>query len=132
MGLLGFLGEIASAIWSSIKAIWNTCTRIIRSVISFAIDVLSGLLVGIALLLGYEPQSVEDSPIKPFLADMDKIMATAPVREVGVFAGKNKNMMKGLYDMRTGTIHNATYLGGDSLDSQTKSVIGSEPIVILG
>lgn len=132
MGLLGFVGEIASAIWLGLKAIWTSCTRIIRAVISFAIDVFSGLLVGIAILLGYEPLSVEESPIKPFLADMDKIMATAPVREVGVFAGKNKNMMKGLYDVRTGTIHNATYLGGDSLDSKTKSIIGNEPIVILG
>lgn len=132
MGLFGFLSEIASAIWNGIKALWRTCTRIIRALISFAIDILAGLAAGVALLLGYEPVSVQESPVKPFLADMDKLMEQAPVREVGIFGGQNKNMMKGLYDTRTGQIHNATYIGGNNIDSRTKEVIGNEPIVILG
>jgi hypothetical protein len=132
MGLFGFLGEIASAIWSGIKALWRVCTKIIRAVISFTLDIIAGLIAGVALLLGYEPYSVEESPIKPFVADMDKLMASAPVVEVGVFGQKNKNLMKGLYDARTGQIHEPTYIGGDQLDSQTRQVIGNESIVILG
>lgn len=132
MGLFGFLGEIASAIWSGIKALWNACTRIIRAVISFAIDIVAGLLVGVALLLGYEPATVQESPVKPFVADMDKLMASAPVVEAGIFGQKNNNLMKGLYDTRTGKIHQPTYIGGDQLDSKTRQVLGNEPIVILG
>lgn len=132
MGLISFLSEIASAIWSGIKALWRVCARIIRAVISFAIDVIAGLAIGVALLLGYEPVSVEASPIKPFVADMDKLMAQAPVKEVGIFNQKNKNLMKGLYDTRTGQIHNPTYMAGDSVDNKTRDVLGNEPIVILG
>ena len=132
MGLFSFLGDIASAIWSGIKALWKGCTKVIRTVISFTLDVIAGLIVGIAWLLGYEPFSVEESPIKPFLADMDKLMASAPVVEAGVFGQKNKNLMRGLYDTSTGEIHQAKYIGGDQLDSDTRRTLGNEPIVILG
>lgn len=127
-----FLKDIAEAIWTGIKSIWNMCKKIIKAVINFFEDILDGLFDILEELLGNVPSSVEQSPLKPFLGDMDKLMENAPTRDVGLFKQKKQNLIKAVYDTRTGEILKPTYLGGDSIDGKTRETLGGEPLVILG
>lgn len=128
-----FIKEIASAIWDGVKAIWNVCKRIIKAVISFVHDLLDGLFEILEDIFGDDmPPTVNDSPVKPFIANMDELMKNAPVKDLNLFKQKNKNYMKGVYDTRTHEIKSPTYVAGDSVDQRTKDEMGGEPIIIIG
>lgn len=78
--MFDFLSEIADAIWTGVKGLWTMCKRIIKAVVSFVHDILDGLLEILEDIFGDDmPNSVADSPIKPFVADMDKLIKNAPV-----------------------------------------------------
>lgn len=134
MGLLGFLADIASAIWDGIKAIWNTCKKIVKAVIDFVRDLVNGLFDILVDIFGEDkiPDDVNSSPAKPFIADMDKLIQAAPTKDVGLFQSKKKNYLTGVYDTRTGEIKSPTYVAGDSVDSRTKDEMGDEPIIVVG
>lgn len=128
-----FISEIASAIWDGIKSIWNTCKRIIKAVISFVHDLLDGLFEILEDLFGDDmPSSVKESPVKPFIADMDKLIQNAPVSDQGLFQQKKNNFVKGVYDTRTKKIISPTYVAADSVDQKTKNEMGNEPIIVIG
>lgn len=128
-----FISEIASAIWDGIKAIWNTCKRIVRAIISFVHDLLDGLFEILEEIFGdNKPSSVKESPVKPFIADMGKLIEQAPIVEGGLFTQKNKNFLTGVYDTRTNQIKSPTYVAGDSVDQKTKNEMGDEPIIVIG
>lgn len=128
-----FIREIASAIWDGARAIWNACKRIIKAVVSFVHDLLDGLFDILEEIFGNNmPSSVRDSPAKPFIADMDRLVENAPVSDQGLFKQKNKNFMKGVYDTRTHQIIKPTYVAGDKVDNRTKDEMGDEPIIIIG
>lgn len=128
-----FLEEIADAIWTGVKGLWTMCKRIIKATISFVHDILDGLFDILEDIFdGDVPNSVEDSPVKPFLGDMNKLIENAPVSNQGLFQQKKKNYLKGFYDTRTGEILNSTYVAGDQVDQKTKDIMNGEPIVIIG
>jgi len=88
-----FITEIASAIWDGVKAIWNTCKRIIKAVVSFVHDLLDGLFDILEEIFGDDmPSSVQDSPVKPFIADMDKLIEQAPISDQGLFQQKKQKL----------------------------------------
>lgn len=131
--MFDFLAEIADAIWSGVKGLWNMCKRIIKAVISFVHDLLDGLFEILEDIFGDDvPQSVEDSPVKPFIGDMDKLMKNAPTRDFGLFKEKKKNFIKAAYDTRTGKIIKPTYVAGDKVDQETIEAMDNEPIIIIG
>lgn len=131
--MFGFIREIASAIWDGIRGLWNMCKRIIKAVISLARDLIDGLFDILEEIFGDDvPDSVEDSPVKPFIADMDKLISEAPINNQGLFQQKKHNYMKAVYDTRNGKIISPTYVAGDNIDSETKDVMGDEPIVVIG
>lgn len=136
--VLDYIGDvvvaIGQAIWDGMTAIWNMCKKIIKATISFVRDLVDGLFDILEDIFGSGnvPDSVEDSPVKPFIADMDKLIENAPVSDQGLFKQKNNNYMKGVYDTRTGKILQPTYVAGDNVDDKTKEVMGTEPIVIIG
>ena len=134
MGLFGFLADIASAIWDGIKAIWNACKKIVKAVIDFVRDLVNGLFDILVDIFGEDniPDDVNNSPAKPFIADMDKLIQSAPTKDVGLFQSKKKNYLTGVYDTRTGEIKSPTYVAGDSVDSRTKDEMGDEPIIVVG
>lgn len=128
-----FLEEIADAIWTGVKGLWTMCKRIIKATISFVHDILDGLFDILEEIFdGDVPNSVEESPDKPFLGDMNKLIENAPVSNQGLFQQKKKNYLKGFYDTRTGEILNPTYVAGDQVDQKTKDIMNGEPIVIIG
>lgn len=127
------LKKIAGAIWTGVKSLWTMCKRIIKATISFVHDILDGLFDILEDIFdGDVPNSVEDSPVKPFLGDMNKLIENAPVCNQGLFQQKKKNYLKGFYDTRTGEILNPTYVAGDQVDQKTKDIMNGEPIVIIG
>lgn len=130
---MDFLKEIWSAICDGAKALWNMCKRIIKACISFIHDILDGMFDILEELLGGDvPPSVEESPVKPFLGDLGKLVDNAPTKNVGLFQQRKNNYIKGFYDTRTGKIEKPTYVAGDEVDSDVKETLGNEPIVILG
>ena len=131
--MFDFLAEIADAIWTGVKGLWTTCKRIIKATISFVHDILDGLFDILEEIFdGDVPDSVGESPVKPFVADMDKLIDGAPISDQGLFKQKKKNLTKGFYDTRTGEILNPTYIAGDQVDQKTKDIMNEEPIVIIG
>ena len=99
--MFGFIREIASAIWDGIRGLWNMCKRIIKAVISLARDLIDGLFDILEEIFGDDvPDSVEDSPVKPLIADMDKLISEAPINNQGLFQQKKHNYMKAVYDTR--------------------------------
>lgn len=130
---MNWLTKIWDAICDGAKALWNLCKRIIKDTISFLHDIIDGLFDILKELLGGDvPPTVDQSPIKPFLADMEKLMANAPVKNVGLFAQRNKNYMKGFYDTKTGKIEKPTYVAGDKVDDDLLKAMDDEPLIILG
>jgi hypothetical protein len=131
-----FLKEIAGAIVAGAEALWNICIKIVRAVISFVDDILSGLFDILEEIFGDDmPETVHKSPAKPFVTDLDKlgiVIKDAPVSDQGIFRQKNKNLLKGVYDTRTGQIIKPTYVAGDRVDNQTMEILKDEPLVILG
>lgn len=128
-----FLAEIAEAIWIGVKGLWTMCRKIIKATISFVHDILDGLFDILEEIFdGDVPDSVEQSPVKPFLGDMNKLIEGAPVSNQGLFQQKKKNYLKGFFDTRTGEILNPTYVAGDQVDQKTKDIMNGEPIVIIG
>lgn len=131
--MFDFLKEIADAIWTGIKGLWNMCKKIIKAVINFVHDLLDGLFEILEDIFGDDvPNSVEESPVKPFIADMNKLVENAPTRNVGLFKQKKNNFMKGAYDTRTGKIIKPTYVAGDKVDQETINTMDGEPIIIIG
>jgi hypothetical protein len=130
---MNFLREIWNAICDGAKALWDMCKRIIKACISFIHDILDGMFDVLEELLGGNvPPTVDESPIKPFFGDLNKMVQNAPTKNVGLFAQRKNNYIKGFYDTRTGKIQNPTYVAGDEVDSKLKETIGDEPVVILG
>ncbi len=128
-----FVKEIASAIWDGIKAIWNACKKIIKAVVSFVHDLVDGLFEILENIFGDNmPQSVDQSPVKPFVANMDELIKNAPVKDYNLFQQKKNNYLKGVYDTRTCEIKSPTYVAGDSVDQRTKDEMGDEPIIVIG
>lgn len=131
--MFGFLAEIAEAIWIGVKGLWTMCKRIIKATISFVHDILDGLFDILEEIFdGDVPDSVEESPVKPFLADMNKLIDNAPISDQGLFQQKKNNYTKAFYDTRTGEILKPTYVAGDQVDQKTKDIMNGEPIVIIG
>lgn len=131
--MFDFISEIASAIWDGVKAIWNTCKRIIKAVISFVHDLLDGLFDILEEIFGDDmPSSVQESPVKPFIGDMNKLITTAHVSEQGLFQQKRNNFMKAAFDTRINKIISPTYVAADSVDQRTKDEMGEEPIIVIG
>lgn len=128
-----FVKEIASAICDGIKAIWNACKKIIKAVVSFVHDLLDGLFEILEDIFGDDmPPSVDQSPVKPFVANMGKLIEDAPVKDYNLFQQKRNNYLKGVYDTRSGEIKSPTYVAGDSVDQRTKDEMGDEPIIVIG
>ena len=128
-----YITEIAEAIWTGIKGLWNMCKKIIKATISFVHDLLDGLFDILEDIFGDDiPNSVEDSPVKPFIANMDELIKKAPVKDNGLFTQKNHNFLKGAYDTRTGEIISPTYVAAGNIDSKTREEIGDEPLIIVG
>lgn len=131
--MFDFLSEIADAIWTGVKGLWTMCKRIIKAVVSFVHDILDGLFEILEDIFGDDmPNSVADSPVKPFVADMDKLIKNAPISDQGLFKQKKKNFMKGAYDTRTGQILKPMYVAGDQVDQTTTDTMKDEPIIIIG
>ena len=136
--IIDYVGDvlvaIGEAIWDGLTAIWSMCKKIIRATISFVKDLISGLFDILEDIFGEDnvPESVDVSPVKPFVANMDKLIASAPTSDQGLFKQKNKNYMKGVYDTRTGKIIQPTYVAGDNVDTKTREELGDEPIIIIG
>lgn len=131
--MFGFLADIANAIWTGVKGLWTMCKRIIKATISFVHDILDGLFEILEEIFdGDVPDSVGESPVKPFVGNMDELIVNAPVSNQGLFQQKKKNYLKGFYDTRTGEILNPTYIAGDQVDQKTKDIMNGEPIVIIG
>lgn len=130
--MFNFLEEIANAIWSGVKGLWNMCKRIIKAVLHFVDDLLSGLFEILEDLFGDDiPASIEKSPAKPFIADMGKLVEHAPIKDWGLFNEKKKNFMKAVYDTKTGKIIRPTYVAGDKVDQETIDAMGNEPIIVI-
>ena len=131
--MFDFLAESADAIWTGIKGLWTMCKRIIKAVISFVHDLVDGLFEILEDIFGDDvPSSVDESPVKPFIGDMDKLIDNAPTKDVGLFKQKKKNFIKGAYDTRTGKIIKPTYVAGDKVDQETIDAMDDEPIIIVG
>jgi hypothetical protein len=130
---MNWLSEIWSAICDGAKELWNSCKRIIKATISFLHDIIDGLFDILEDLLGGDvPSDVEDSPIKPFLGDINKLIENAPVKKVGLFDQRKNNYIKGFYDTRTGKIEKPTYVAGDKVDDELLETMDDKPLIILG
>ena len=100
--MFDFLAEIADAIWTGIKGLWTMCKRIIKAVISFVHDLVDGLFEILEDIFGDDvPSSVDESPVKPFIGDMDKLIDNAPTKDVGLFKQKKKNFIRLSMILRT-------------------------------
>ena len=96
-------------------------------------DIIDGLFDILEDLLGGDvPSDVEDSPIKPFLGDINKLIENAPVKKVGLFDQRKNNYIKGFYDTRTGKIEKPTYVAGDKVDDELLETMDDKPLIILG
>lgn len=131
--MFGFLAEIAGAIWTGIKGLWTMCKKIIKASINFVHDLVDGLFEILEDIFGDDvPSSVDESHVKPFIGDMDKLTQNAPIKDCNLFGQKKKNYIKGAYDTRTGKIIKPTYVAGDKVDQETIDAMDDEPIIIVG
>ena len=117
----------------SLYSLWIKCKHIVKDTISLKCDLIEGLFDILEDIFGDDiPESVDKSPVKPFIANIDNIKKDSLVKPMLIFKSRKYNYLKGLYDVRNGKIINPTYVTGDNIDSETKNTIGDEYIIIIG
>lgn len=129
------LKYIACSIYDITNAyiFWFRCKHIVKETICLYCDLIKGLFDIIEDIFGDDvPDSVEDSPHKPFIADIDKLTKNSRIRHIWIFKSRKYNYLKGVFNISNGQIINPTYVAGDYIDNETKDVMGDEAIVVIG
>lgn len=114
---MGIVSSLIDLIVEAFQFIKNLVERIINGVLNFAKHVLGWFQNIIGL---------NQNRHVPFIADKAKFreaLKTAPLKDVGLF--------KGVYDKQTDEIVASEYVGADSLDQQTKNILGNNELVVL-
>ena len=108
--------ELIQLIKSAFQYIKNLIRKIVDGILNFTKHVV-GWFKSLNLLPGQDV---------PFVANKEQFKAalkSAPVKDVGIF--------KGVYNEVTDEITHAEYIEADSLDKQTREVLGNEELVVL-
>lgn len=103
----------------------NIAQRIIRGIMNFFRDVVGW----------FQSLNLNQQKHTPFLLNGNspqfrEMIANAPVKDVGLFS-KNEVIFQGVYDSDTEEIVHSELLGADTLDNETRNVIGNESCVVL-
>lgn len=114
---MGFISSIIDAIKAAFRFIRNLIKVIVRGVLNFAAHVVNWFK---------KIRDLDKSVDTPFVADAEKfkdMLKTAPTKNVGIF--------EGVYNEELDEITHNQYIEADSLDQQTRNVLGNEPLVVL-
>ena len=107
--------ELIQLIKNAFQYIKNLFRKIIDGILNFAKHVV-GWFKSLNLLPGQDV---------PFIASKEfgEKLKIAPVKNVGIF--------QGVYNEMTNEITHAAYVEADSLDNQTREILGNEELVVL-
>ena len=108
--------NLIEAIKGAFRYIVNLVRKVINGVLNFVKDVVKW----------FRRLNQKNKKDTPFVADADKfkeLLKTAPKKKVGIF--------EGVYNEDEDEITAHQYVDADSVDQQTKSVLGNEPLVVL-
>lgn len=113
---------------------WFNCKQVTIDKVSFEQDIVFRLSEILYNALGDSiPSSVEKSPVKPFIADMNKIYQRLPAycNRYSFLQGK-ENILIGLYDTKKNDVLSPIYFASNSVDNRLKDEMGDEIIIIVG
>jgi len=110
--------KIINLILKALQWIKNVVSKIIIGVLRFATHVVNW----------FKNLNLDQHKDIPFIANSNsaefkEMLKNAPVRNVGIF--------QGVYDEETDRISHCEYLAADSIDDQTRQVLGDEKLVVL-
>lgn len=114
--LEGCYDAIASAMRQFIEMVKGMVKTIVTAVVSFKNQVVNW----------FKTLPLIEGRHIPFISqreDFRTLLNNAPRKKIGIF--------EGVYDEQTDEISNLQYIAADQLDTQTKQVLGNEPIVVL-
>lgn len=110
------------AIWEAIEGIFNAIKNLvikfINGILNFAKNVL-GFFRGLKLKQGRDVPFLANANSPEFKA----MLKQAPKKSVGIF--------QGTFNEETDEIDHYEYVQADSLDEQTRNVMGDEKLVVL-
>ncbi|MEE1347738.1 MAG: hypothetical protein U0K36_07640 [Bacteroidales bacterium] len=103
----------------------------IGSIVDWVVETIEGLLDFFKNVLDwFKRKGYYKKTDNPFIADKDKLEAVlhnAPVKHKGL---KERSLVRGNYDERTGEI-TAQEVECDGFDAETRETLGNEPLVLI-
>ena len=127
MGIISeVLSGLKSAIISALRWIKKFFRKVINGILNFARDIR-------AWYLGRGLKQGKDIPFILNAKSFKELIKNAPVKDVGIFSNEQKNVsvMSGLYNQETDEITDNQIIEADSLDAETREVLGNNEIVVL-
>lgn len=113
---MGFWSNLWNSIVSYAKRIWDSIKRIWRAIVRLAVEVVQF----------FRNLRLDPNKQKPFIGDYSKLkeaIKNTPVKDAGIF--------RGVYNEVSDSIEVLEGVEANSLDEQTKHVLGSDPLVVL-
>lgn len=113
---MGFLSSIWEWLKGAARAFWNAIKRLVTAIVNFFTHVVTY----------FKNLFLQKHRHKPFIADLSKLKAEikdAPVKNCGIF--------EGVYDEVTDDIIHTQFVESDSLDAQTREILGNDKLVVL-
>ena len=125
MSVIGFLREVAEALWSGVKAIWNAAVKIVKAIVDFFADCVNWLSDWADRLF-----ITKDSPQKPIMVDWNKLMEEARTEDVGIFNKQKRNIGVGFFNTQTKQVEHMKNITADKVSDVDEQLKG-DPLVIL-
>ena len=110
------MDSLLELIKRAFEFIQNIIRRVINGILNFARDVVAK----------FKSMALKQGQDVPFIANKEafkQALKQAPVKNVGLF--------EGVYNEVSDEITFAEYVEADSLDAQTRKVLGQEELVVL-
>ncbi|MDE5880169.1 MAG: hypothetical protein K2H60_00430 [Muribaculaceae bacterium] len=114
---MGFWSSLWDGIVNFFKSAWNAIKKFFVAIFNFAREVVNY----------FRNKYLNPNKHKPFIGDLNKILKEnlkkAPERDAGIF--------RGVYNTQTDEIEDLTAVSANSLDRETKNIMGNDPLVLL-
>lgn len=114
---MGFFSNLWNGICSFVKRVWNSIKKLFVAIFSFFKEAVTW----------FRNKFLNPNKDKPFIGDFNQIikegLKDAPTKNVGIF--------RGVYDEQADEITDIEIISANSMDAQTKNILGNEKLVIL-